>query len=152
MRFLFLALLVSCISYGQTTYQFDEVLEYDFVSICKGKKWKWMQFHNTKDNSYQASVHIQENKELWFNFTFHKTIEHANFQIDNYVLADGYHIPIKKKNMHGRVVSHRIYPAKKENKMRYYYLKELHSQDPAIVRFEITPKKDKTKKREKLST
>ncbi|MEP0264459.1 hypothetical protein [Dokdonia sp.] len=152
MKFLFLLLLVSSISYSQTKYTFDEVLEYSYVSLKKQKKWKWMQLHNSKDNSYQASIHVEGDNEFWFNLTFHNTQDHAKFRLDNYVLADGYNISFDEEIMHNVGVLINGARTKKNTNINNYFLKLLPSENPLIVRFEILPKKEKIKKRKKLNT
>lgn len=152
MKFLYFLLLISCISYSQTKYTFDEVLEYDYISLKNEKKWKWMQLHNSKDNSYQASVHVEGDNEFWFNFTYHNTREHAKFKLDNYVLANGYNISFDNEIMHNKGVLINGARIKKDTNISNYYLKLLPSENSLMVRFEILPKKEKVKKRKKLNT
>ncbi len=152
MKYLYFLFLVSCISYSQTKYTFDEVLEYDYVSLENEKRWKWMQFHNSQDNMYQASVHVQDSSEYWFNFTFHNTREHVKFKLDNYILADGYHVLVDENKMHNKGVLINGARIKKDTNASNYFLKLLPSEDPLTVRFEILPKKEKVKKRKKLNT
>jgi len=141
---------ISC----QEEYVFDEVLEYDFIDLKKEKKWKWMQFHNSNDNSYRASVHVEENNEYWFNLTFSDSPRHVRFQMDNYVLGDGFKVLVNENLFHNnnlpkgiRISSTSIYQKKN------FTLKPLEfNNNSSKVRFEIKPKNERIQKRNKLSS
>ena len=146
-----LFIILSLNIFSQERYEFDEVLEYEYVDIKNQKKWLWMQLHNRKDNSYQASIHIQDSSEYWFNLTFSKNARHARFKIDNYVLADGYTVLVDKANIH-----HSNLPKGTRIRSNYtkhnFRLEQIEDKDGFRIRFEVKPKNDRIGRRYKLNS
>jgi len=144
MKYLFL--FIPFLVFGQKTYTFDNAIVYDYVSFEKNpERWKWIQFHNSLDNSYQASVHVKNDSTYYFNLTFSDSRKHLSAQLESYELAEGFQFMVSKSLIHEYQAS--------PNSLNKNFALTIQStiKDP-IANLTLQPIDEKRGKRKKLNT